>query len=133
MSDENPAGEPPEYPPPSGAPPGGPPGSYPSYPADGYDGPPPQGGRSGGNGRILLGIALAIPVLVVSSALAGGLAALDDTGVLSGIVGFCAFVGPLVMLVFDRTRKVAIGILIGYAVIFVVLAGLCVALIAAYD
>jgi hypothetical protein len=38
-----------------------------------------------------------------------------------------------VMLFFDSTRKIAIGLIIGYAVILILFAGACVALLASYN
>jgi hypothetical protein len=128
MSDDNPpggAGEPPEPP----RPPAPPPGNYPAGPP-GYSMPraKPQD-----TWKIWLGIGLAIPVLIAASVLAAGASAIDSSGALSGLFGLAAFFGPFVLLVPGATRKIALGLLIGYAVLFILAAGACVALLAAYN
>jgi len=133
MSDENPYGgkaEPPEEQPPSpyqGA--GAAPGSYQPYPGGGYDAPRPRSDRW----KIWLGIALTIPVLVVTGFVAAVAGAIDDSGALSGLIGLAGLVGPVVMLFFGSTRKLGLGLLIGYAVLGILLAGACVALLTAYN
>jgi hypothetical protein len=128
MSDDNPtgeSGEPPEPP----RPPVPPPGSYPAFPPGSSM---PQA-RPKETWKIWLGIGLAIPVLLAASVLAGGAGAIDDSGALSGLVGLAAFLGPFVLLVPSSTRKVAVGLLIGYAVLLILAAGACVALLASYN
>ena len=135
MSDENPyggTGEPPDEsgpPVPSpyqGAPAPPPPGNY---PAGGYYAPPQRSDRW----KIWLGIGLAIPALIVTGMLAGLMGVVDDSGALSGIVGLAGLVAPIVMLFFRSTRKLGLGLLIGYAVLFILVAGACVALLASYN
>jgi hypothetical protein len=125
MSDENPTGEPPEPPRPPAPPP---PGNYPAFPP-GYSVPQ---ARPKETWKIWLGIGLAIPVLIASTVLAAGASEIDSSGALSGLFGLAAFLGPFVLLIPQATRKVALGLLIGYAVLFILAAGACVALLASY-
>jgi hypothetical protein len=113
MSDENPYGG-------SGTPP-------PAYPTGGYTGP-----RSD-RWKIWLGIGLSIPALILSGFLTGVSGFVDSSGALSAVVGGACLVAPIVMLFFGATRKVALGLLIGYAVILILFAGVCVALLASYN
>ena len=137
MSDENPyggTGEPPEEPTSPTASPygGGPeqaPGPYLPYPPGYSLGPPPRSDRW----KIWVGIGLAIPALIVTGLLAGAVGVVDDSGGLSGLVGLAGLVGPVVLLFFRSTRKLALGLLIGYAVLFILVAGACVALLASYN
>lgn len=135
MSDENPYGgssEPPdESRPAAPSPYQGPPAPPPpgNYPAGGYYAPPQRSDRW----KIWLGIGLAIPALIVTGTVAGAMSAVDDTGSLSGIAGLAGLVVPLVLLFFPVTRKVALGLLIAYAVLFILFAGACVALIALFN
>jgi len=122
MSEQNPYGGP-GQPPGDGQPP------YPAYPP-GPPGVPPQ--RSD-RWKIWLGIALAIPALLASGFVTGAAGFIDDSGGLSAILGLACFVAPIVMLFFRATRKVAIGLLIGYAVILVLFAGACIALLSSYN
>jgi len=115
MSDDNPYGG-------TGQPPG-------SYPAGGNLPPPRRSDRW----KIWLGIALAIPALVLTGFLTGLAGFIDDSGALSVVAAGAGVVVPVVLLFFDGTRKVALGVLIGYAVIFILFAGVCVALIASYN
>jgi hypothetical protein len=132
MSDENPyggAGEPPDEPrDPARSPyqgyPAPPPGNYPS----GASTPPGRSDRW----KIWLGIGLAIPVLAVTGLLAGLLGYTDESGASSGIVALIGLLGPVVLLFPSATRKLALGLLIGYAALFILAAGACVALIASF-
>jgi hypothetical protein len=117
MSDDNPYGG-------AGQPP--PPGSYPVG-----GNVPPQ--RPSDRWKIWLGIGLAIPALILSGFLTAMAGFVDDTGALSAVVGGGCLLAPIVMLFFDSTRKIAIGLIIGYAVIFILFAGACVALLASYN
>jgi hypothetical protein len=119
MSDQEPPGGPPPPPPPE---PYGAPGSRLHQPP-----------RKSGSGTIWLGVGLAIPAMIAVGVVAGIAGAIDSSGTLSGMVVLAGLVAPLVMLFFDRTRRVAIGLLIGGAVVFILFAGACVALLAAYD
>jgi hypothetical protein len=129
MSDENPyggAGEPPdEAPPPSRYQgyPTPPPGSYPA------GGPYPPTERSD-RWKIWLGIGLAIPALIATFVVAGVLGYADESGALSGIVALIGLLGPVVLLFPSATRKLALGLLIGYAGVLILGAGACVALLA---
>ena len=116
MSHDNPYGG-------SGAPP-------PAYPPPGgpYS-PQPRSDRW----KIWLGIGLSIPALIASGFLTSMAGFLDDSGALSAVVGGACLLAPIVMLFFGATRKVAIGLIIGYAVIIILFAGACVALLASYN
>ena len=118
MSDDNPYGGQ-----------GQPPGSYPAFPPGHQPGPPPRRDRW----KIWLGIGLTIPALMATGLLAGVAGVVDDSGALSGIFVIAGLVAPIVLVFFDATRKVAIGLLIGYATLFILAAGACIALIASYD
>lgn len=122
MSEENPYGGP-AQPPGGGQPP------YPTYPPGSHGAPPPRGDRW----KIWLGIGLAIPALLASGFITGVAGFVDNSGALSAIVGLACLIAPIVMLFFRATRKVAIGLIIGYAVILVLFAGACVALLASYN
>ena len=127
MSDQNPpggSGEPTEPPNPPA-----PPGNYPAFPPGSSM---PQA-RPRDTWKIWLGIGLAIPVLIAGSLLAAGASAIDSSGAVSGLLGLAVFVGPFVLLVPSSTRKLALGLLIGYAVLLILAAGACVALLAAYN
>src|SRR3954452_17768546 len=115
MSQDNPYGG-------SGAPP-------PAYPPGGPYAQPPRSDRW----KIWLGIGLAIPALIASGFLTGIAGFLDDSGALSAVVGGACLLAPIVMLFFGATRKIAVGLIIGYAVLFILFAGVCVALLASYN
>jgi hypothetical protein len=115
MSEDNPYGG-------SGAPP-------PAYPVDGPQAQPPRGDRW----KIWLGIGLALPALILSGFLTSMAGFLDDSGTLSAVVGGACLLAPIVMLFFGATRKIALGLIIGYAVLFMLFAGVCVALLASYN
>ena len=116
MSDENPYGG-------EGTPPPG------NYPAGGYYAPQPRSDRW----KIWLGIGLSIPALIATGILTGTLGYFDSSGTLSVFGLLAGLVVPIVMLFFDATRKVALGLLIGYAVIFILFAGTCIVLLASYN
>ena len=134
MSDENPyrgTAEPPEEPE-KGASPyqgGAGPAPFPAYPAGHPGGPPPRSDRW----KIWLGIGLAIPALLATGLVTGTMGVVDDSGALSGIFLVAGLLAPVVMLFFATTRKVAIGLLIGYAAVFILAAGACIALLASLD
>ena len=124
-------------PPPSGGPPstpyGGPPGPYPPGPS-GAD-----GGMSNKR-KFWLGVALTLPAVFVGGLLVGiPAAALDslnasqDIGaLLSGLVGLALFGGWIVMVVLEKTRWIALGLLAGTAILLILFAGACVVLLFAY-
>jgi hypothetical protein len=124
-----PQGQPPQGPPPQGPPPGFSP--YPYQPQK----PPGMSNRA----RFWIGVALAIPVLVLAgtvNGIAGAIGSAVDpntgsmTGVLVVIVDLLMFVGLVVAIVMPRTRYFALGVLAGVAILFVLLAGACVLLLA---
>jgi hypothetical protein len=125
-------------PPPYGGPPqppyGGPPGPYPQQ-------QPGSGSGMSNKAKFWIGVALTIPALIVGSVITGsGSAAVDamngDPAVgatVSSILGLLVLAAYIAMIVFPRTRWVALGILAGTAVLFILAAGACVALIVAYS
>ena len=123
-------------PPPYGGPPRpDPPGPYPQGPS----GAPPSGLSN--KAKFWIGVALTIPALflagVVTAAPSAVLDSLNADPTLSGVVGFglllMMFVLFIVAIVMERTRWFALGILAGTAVLFVLAAGACVALLVAYS
>jgi hypothetical protein len=114
-----------------------------------YGGPPmsyPPGGREPGSGRsnkatFWIGVALAIPALIVSGIVTSAGAALVDSvggdpalgATLSTVLGLLVLAGFIAMVVHSRTRWLALGIMAGTAVLFILFAGACVALIVAYS
>jgi hypothetical protein len=130
MSDESPyagTGEPPDPGPGGGQPP------FPAYPPNPYGGAPYATPQRSDRWKIWVGIALAVPLLIATGVVAGAASAIDDSGALTAIIGLAGFVAPLVMLFFPGTRKLGLGLLIGYAVLFILAAGACVALLASYN
>ena len=129
-----PQGPPPQGPPPQGPPPQGSPSGFSPYPYQPQK-PPGMSNRA----RFWIGVALAIPVLVLAgtvNGIAGAIGSAVDpntgsmTGVLVVIVDLLMFVGLVVAIVMPRTRYFALGVLAGVAILFVLLAGACVLLLA---
>jgi hypothetical protein len=91
--------------------------------------------------KFWVGVLLAIPAIVVSSAITGaGSAAVNavngDPAVgaaVSSVLGLLVFAGYIAMIVIPKTRWIALGILAGTAVLFILAAGACVALLVAYS
>jgi hypothetical protein len=114
-----------------------------------YGGPPmpyPPGGREPGTGmsnkaKFWIGVALAIPALIVSGIVTGaGTALVDAVGgdpalgaTLSTVLGLLVLAGFIAMVVYPRTRWFALGIMAGTAVLLILFAGACVALLVAYS
>jgi hypothetical protein len=91
--------------------------------------------------KFWLGVALALPALIVGPLIVGAAVNIGQVisadGPLSGILGggaslalLIAFIG---LIVVDRTRWIGLGMLAGIAVLFVVAAGACIALLSAYQ
>ena len=101
--------------------------------------PPSQ--RPSNKGRFWLGVVLAIPAIIIGPVLIGAAAALGDavaTGsslgaILGGLVALGLLGGFIVLVVIDRTRWIGLGMLAGFAGLFILGAGACVALIVAYS
>ena len=114
---------------------GGPPGPYPPYPYQAPLGQQPPGMSN--TAKFWIGVALAIPALIVGgiitgagSAVATGVGAGSEVGSLvSSILGLGVFAGFIAALVIERTRWFAIGIMAGTAVLFILAAGACVVLL----
>jgi hypothetical protein len=111
-------------PPPYGLPPGG---------------PPPR--RSGNKGRFWLGVVLAIPAVILGPVLIGVAGALGDAVasgtslgvILGGMTALALLAGVVILVALERTRWVGLGMLAGFAGLFILGAGACVALIVAYS
>ena len=122
----------PPVPPPALPPPG--PGGQPPHPWR-----PPQPPGMSPRGKFWLGVALSVPVLfgVLFVVLFVGTFATtvtedpDTQGVLVAVAVIAVLAAWVALVVFPRTRMVALGAAAGAAVVTVVLGGACVALIAA--
>jgi hypothetical protein len=123
-------------PPPYGGPPqspyGGPPGPY--------QPPEPTPGMSN-KAKFWIGVLLTIPAILVGSLITGaGSAAVDAVNgdpaigaAVSSLLGLLIFAAYIAAIVIPRTRWFALGILAGTAVLFILAAGACVALLVAYS
>lgn len=126
-------------PPPYGGPPGSqPPGGYPpgSYPQG------PQNERPGGRSnkaKFWIGVVLALPALFVAAVVSGGGSALADAlgadpmagTIISSVLSLLLLAGYIAMIVIERTRWLALGMLAGAAILVILLAGACVVLLVA--
>ncbi len=127
-----------QQPPPYGGPPtppyGGPPGPY----------PPEQSGAGGGmsnKAKFWIGVVITLPAMFLGGLLTSIPAAvLDSTnadpsigGILSLLVGLGLFAGWIMMIVFEKTRWIALGMLAGTGIVLILLAGACVAFLVAYS
>lgn len=131
-------------PPPYGGPPGSyPPGNFPpgNYPPGPYpQGPqePPPGGMSN-KAKFWIGVLLSLPALFVAGVVTGGgswvadgLGADPQVGaIISSVLGLLLFVGFVFMVVIEKTRWFAIGMVAGGAILLILLAGACVVLLVA--
>jgi hypothetical protein len=114
----------PPPPPPYGLPPGEPPAHRPSH-----------------KGRFWLGVVLAIPAIILGPLLIGVAVSLGDAlawgsalpGVLGGLVALLLLAGFIALVAIERTRWIGLGMLAGFAGLFILGAGACVALIVAYN
>ena len=123
-------------PPPYGGPPqspyGGPPGPY--------QPPEPTPGMSN-KAKFWIGVLLTIPAIILGSVITGvGSAAVNAVNgdpaigaAVSSVLGLLIFAAYIAAIVIPRTRWFALGILAGTAVLFILAAGACVALIVAYS
>ena len=123
-------------PPPYGGPPqspyGGPPGTY--------QPPEPAPGMSN-KAKFWIGVLLTIPAIIVGSVITGAGTALVDAvngdpaigAAVSSVLGLLIFAAYIAAIVIPKTRWFALGILAGTAVLFILAAGACVALIVAYS
>jgi hypothetical protein len=114
------------YPPPS--PYGGPPGQ-----------PPPSGMSN--KAKFWIGVVLALPAIFAGPALVavavnlGQVISADGplSGILGGLASILLLAGFIALVVIERTRWVALGILAGIAALFVIAAGACVFLLSLYN
>ena len=115
----------------------GPPGPYPPNP---YGSGPeqPRDGMSN-KAKFWIGVALAIPVIIVGSVISGASSAVinaisGDSAAGAAVVGIVSL-GQLGLfiaaVVWEKTRWFALGILAGTAVLLILAAGACVVLIVA--
>lgn len=115
----------------------GPPPLGPSGPPYPYPPPPPPAGGLPVWAQVLIGVFVGPPVLVgsawVPSVLLSALVGVVDgtPGLLLPVLGLAVPLGLLVAgIAWRPTRWYAVGAIIGVALLFVVLAGACLALIA---
>ena len=110
---------------------GGPPGPYPQGPVD-----QPRDGMSN-KAKFWIGVALTIPVMILSSIVAGGASALiegvgGDPSVgaaVSGVLSLLMLALFVAAIVVEKTRWFALGVLAGGAVLLILFAGACIVLI----
>ena len=124
---------------PTGGPPVGPP-MGPPYPPYGPlpGGPPPQPSGMSNKTKFWLGFVLSVPALLLAAFVSNLPSIIIDaaggdssvTGSLSFVLFLLMGVGVLVMLLFERTRWWALGLIAGIAVTLIVLAGACVVILA---
>lgn len=100
---------------------------------------PPRDGMSN-KAKFWIGVVLALPALVVSAVSVGLVSSIswpngDSTlgGVLSMVLAAALLVGYVVLIVLPGSRWVALGMLAGSAILLILAAGACVALLAAYS
>jgi hypothetical protein len=119
---------------------GGPPQSPYGGPHGPYPPPEPAPGMSN-KAKFWVGVLLAVPAIIVGSVITGvGSAAVDavngDPAVgaaVSSLLGLLILAAYIAMIVIRKTRWFALGILAGTAVLLILAAGACVALIVAYS
>jgi hypothetical protein len=120
-------------PPPYGGPPGQPPYGQPPYSQ------PPSGMSN--KAKFWLGVVLALPAIVIGPVIVGvavnlGQVVSSDgplSGILGGVASLALLVGFIALVVVSRTRWIGLGMLAGIAILFVVAAGACIALLSAYQ
>jgi hypothetical protein len=119
-------------PPPYGGPPhGGPPGPYPP--------PPGQSGGMSNKAKFWVGVALALPTIVLAGLISGATSAVADgisgdsalAGVAAVVVGLGELAALIGAIVWERTRWFAVGVIAGGAVLLILAAGACVVLLVA--
>lgn len=121
-------------PPPSwGGPPSNSPPPFPQGPP-----PPPPAGLSN-KAKFWIGVAVAIPAMIGSGVLTGVLTALADNGgnpgaasAVGGLVSLLILAGFITLIVLEKTRWVALGMLAGGAAALILAAGACLVLIASF-
>jgi uncharacterized membrane protein len=87
--------------------------------------------------KFWIGVALALPVLILSGIISGAASAVVDgissdsnaAAAVAFVVGLGELAAVVAAVVFARTRWFAIGVIAGVAVLFVLAAGACVVLI----
>ena len=92
--------------------------------------------------RLTVGQARGVSVTVVAvSVLVGAAVSVGDAvasgsplaGILGGLVALFLLAGFIALVAIDRTRWIGLGMLAGFAGLFILGAGACVALIVAYN
>lgn len=91
--------------------------------------------------KFWIGVAVALPAMAAAGAvIAGGTALADGVGGSSDLATFVSlaltlllFAGFITMIVAERTRWIAIGMLAGAAIAFILAAGACVVLLAGFS
>ena len=117
-------------------------GGPPQSPYGGPPGPPPEPAPGMSNkAKFWIGVLLTIPAIIVGSVITGAGSALVDAvngdpaigAAVSSVLGLLIFAAYIAAIVIPKTRWFALGILAGTAVLFILAAGACVALIVAYS
>lgn len=108
-----------------------------------YGGPPGEPPRKGtsNKAKFWIGVVVALPAIVVASIISGaGAAVVDAVGgdpavgaAVSGAIALVLLAGFVTLVVLERTRWIALGILAGTAIVVILAAGACVALLVAYS
>ncbi len=119
---------------------GGPPQSPYGGPTGPYQPPEPRPGMSN-KAKFWIGVLLTIPAIIVGSVITGAGSALVDAvngdpaigAAVSSLLGLLIFAAYIAAIVIPKTRWFALGILAGTAVLFILAAGACVALLVAYS
>lgn len=114
--------------------------SAPPSPYGAPPGAPPPSGMSN-RAKFWIGVVLVIPVIVALGVVAGVAGSIVSSVTHSGaVIGFtqlgfwlASVGGWIAMVVVERTRWLALGMLAGFAILAVVVAGACVALLATYQ
>ena len=113
----------------------------PGYPPAPWGPPPPRPPGMSNKKKFWIGFALTIPGLIAASVVFGAMGALLDVlDGSSGAYGVASLLTVVMILVafgvgigLERTRYFALGVLAGCAVLLILAAGACVALIVSFN
>jgi hypothetical protein len=104
-----------------------------------YGGPPGQPPSKGmsNKAKFWIGVVVALPAIIVAGIISGAVSAVVEGvggdpalgAAVAGVVGLGLFAGFIVLVVFEGTRWVALGMLAGTAILFILAAGACVVLL----
>lgn len=98
----------------------------PRYPG-GDDGRPPRKDTW----KLWVGLIATLPFLVIGGGLVGLVGEVSSEA--AGLLAVVGLLAPIGLLLKEKTLKFGLGLLIGYAVLLVIGAGTCVALIVSYS